>query len=65
MIPTPRGPGDLPPTPERPEPMRITPPPATALGDQIDELQRRVRDLEGRLKAIEARLVVVEKGRQG
>ncbi len=60
MIPAPPGPGDLPTGPERPEPIRLSPPPATALWAEIDELQRTLTEFAERLEAIEDRLTRLE-----
>lgn len=65
MIPTPVGPGDLPAVPERPVPLRVTPPPATSLWDELEELQRKVRELTERLDKAEQRLERLEERRQG
>lgn len=60
MIPTPMGPGDIPAIPERPIPLRVTPPPAASLWEELEELQRKVRDLTERLQKVEERLTRVE-----
>lgn len=64
MIPTPVGPGDLPAIPERPVPLRVTPPPATSLWEELEELQRKVRELTERLEKAEERLVRLEEARK-
>ncbi len=64
MIPTPPGPGDLPVGPERPEPLRVTPPPAAAMWDELDAVQRKLRELAERLQAVEERLQRLEERRQ-
>ncbi len=64
MIPTPPGPGEIPVGPERPEPLRITPPPAMALWDELEEVRRKLRDLTERLQGLEERLRALEGHRQ-
>ena len=60
LIPAPPGPVDLPEIPERPVPIRATPPPAASLWEELDELRRKVEDVMERLKAVEDRLARVE-----
>ncbi len=60
LIPTPPGPGVLPEVPERPVPVRATPPPAGTLWYELEEVRRRVEDLAGQVKAIEDRLARLE-----
>ena len=60
MIPMPPGPADIPAFPERPEPVRVTPPPATSLWDELEEVRRNLRDLTERLQGLEERLRALE-----
>jgi len=60
LIPAPTGPGDLPAIPERPEPIRATPPPPAAVWDELFELRKRLDDVADRLKAVEERVARLE-----
>lgn len=63
MIPTPRGPGDLPVPPEEPRPsVRRGEPSSLVLQvlDEIEALKRSLADLVKRLEAIEHRVATLE-----
>jgi len=59
LIPTPPAPGDLPEIPERPHPIRATPP-AAAFWDELEELRRKLGEVGERLKSVEDRLARLE-----
>ena len=64
MIPVPRGPGDLPPTPEQPKPIvRGIEPASLALQamQEIETLKETVAGLVKRLEALEHRVAGLEK----
>lgn len=64
MIPERPGPGDIPASPERPEPLRGLPP-VGAVWEELEETHRKLRDLADRLSSVEERLSKLEGHRHG
>jgi hypothetical protein len=60
LIPSPPAPGDLPEIPERPQPIRATPPPAASFWDELEEVRRKLGEVGERLKSVEDRLARLE-----
>ena len=63
MIPTPRGPGDIPPGPEQPMPARRGGEPVSIVLqalEELDSVKRAIEALGKRLEALEHRIAALE-----